>query len=142
MAFGISILLPHDFSPPDDPRFKETFFLVEATHFERMCLGKRDEWEGWEEQSSGYICQVGTLARRPVTVGVSWARIKGKLVGFWEAESQVVDYAMIEKWLDKYWSPPKWDGGTRNARCNAMNFHHCIHAIREANEAELSTATT
>lgn len=131
------------FVPPQDPRFKETFFLVEASSFERQCLWKRrHDLTSWEDQNSGYMGQIGILARRPVVISVFWARINGRLVGFWESTSQVVDHEMIEKWFEKNCAPPKWDNGTRRARCDAMNFHFCMHAIQEANEAELSAAVT
>lgn len=123
-------------APPQDQRFSETFFLVEASSCEKLYLWK--EWHKrvkWEEQSSGCFGQVGKLSGRPVVISVFWAKIDGRLIGFWESTSQVVDYKMIEKWFSKNCVPPKWDG-TRHARCDAMNFHLCIQAIREANSSE------
>jgi len=130
------------FAPPEDLRFKETFFLVEATGCEQHFLWS--EWHKrvkWEEQGMGCTGQIGTLDRRPVMLTFFWARINGKLVGFWDSTSQVVDHKMIEKWLAENCTPPKCDNGTRSAQCDAMNFHHCIHAIQEANKAGLSLAT-
>jgi hypothetical protein len=122
---------------PEDKRFAETFFVVEATSFEKFCIWK--EWHEqviWEDEMRGCIGQIGTLARRPVTLSVFWARIEGRLVAFYESPSQVTDSIMVEKWLGLNCAPLKWDNGTRNARCDAQNFHLCIAAIREANERE------
>lgn len=130
-------------APPEDPRFKETFFLVEASSFEKQSLWER--WNDllvWEDQNRGCIGQVGILDDRSVVISVFWANIEGKLVAFWEPTSQVVDYKMIEEWFAQNCVPPKVDRGTRNARCNAMNFHSCIHAIREANESQPSVAVS
>lgn len=128
--------------PPQDERFKDTFFLVEATSFERLCLwNERGEQEVWEDQSIGYMVQVGTLDRRPVTIQIFWFRIDGRLVGFWDSPSQVVDHKMVEEWLDENCTPAKWDNRTRHARCDAMNFHLCIHAIRQANERDGACVT-
>ena len=37
---------------------------------------------------------------------------------------------MLDKWLDKYFTT-KYDNNTRSATCDAMNFGHCLSAIRE-----------
>lgn len=126
--------------PPDDRRFKDTFFLVEASHFEKHILWK--EWHGrvkWDQDTFGYMPQVGTLDNRPVMLSFWWARIEGKLVAFWKCESQVADHDLIEKWFNKHF--PAMLDSERRARTDANNFHICIHAIQEANEAELSAAT-
>ncbi len=126
----------NEFAPPTDERFKETFFLVEASSFERNCL-----WMEWNnrvkwEQTSWCMGQIGTISRQPVTLSVLWVRIDGKLIGFWEPTSQVVDHKMIREWFAKNCVSPKWDNGTRHGRCNADNFYLCMRAIQEANKRE------
>ena len=39
---------------------------------------------------------------------------------------------MVEPFFEKSECIPKWDNGTRFARTDAMNFHHCLEAIRES----------
>lgn len=125
-------------APPNDKRFKETFFLVEATSFERQCLWEK--WNkklNWKDQGMGCVGQIGTLAKLPVVICFFWAHIDGRQIAFWESTSRVTDSEMAKKWLEENCIPPKWDGGTRNSRCDAANFHLCIHAIQEANQREL-----
>lgn len=88
----------------------------------------------WEQDTEGLCPQVGTLAKNPVRIAIFWNRIGGvynketgqfddrRLVLFWEATSRVVDFEMVEKWLEER---------TPNAkvRTNAMNFHLVAHAI-------------
>lgn len=128
-------------APPEDERFKETFFLVEATSFEKFCLWQ--QWHNevnWEQDSLGLVGEIGRIDDRPVALSVSWAKIDGQLVAFYEMTSQVTDSQMLEKWLEDNCTPPKWDNGSRRAHCDAQNFHHCIAAVREANARELAAA--
>ncbi len=125
-----------EFTAPEDPRFKETFFLVQATHFEKHQLWK--EWHksvDWQQEDAGYGQEIGTLADRPVVLSVFWVRINGRLVAFWELTSGVADYIMAENWFSQYCTPAKWDA-TRSAKCNASNFHLCIQAIEEENKTK------
>jgi hypothetical protein len=127
---------------PEDERFKKTFFLVEASSFEKHRLWEMwRERVSWEQDSMGCMGQIGVLDNRPVTLSIFWAQINGQLIGFWESPSQVTDSAMAERWFALNCMPPKWDKGTRNARCDAQNFHLCVQAIQEANEREPSFAT-
>jgi hypothetical protein len=125
-----------------ESRLAETIFIVEATSFEQHCLWaetsstsdcRRFAPRKWE-QMHGWLVTVGRLDKRPICVSMTWNRIDGQLVMFWHPTSQVVDMVQIEKWFDKHFNG-KWDKGTRNARTDAMNFHHCLHAIDELNGA-------
>lgn len=129
-----------------DPRYESleqlasvAVFVVEASRFEQQIL-----WEKWAKQSPtptkplldwqecgrGWLTQVGELDNRPVNLSIFGARLNGRDVLFYEAVSQVVDWAQIEKWFkENCW--PKWDSGTRRAHCDAMNFHHCIEVVTE-----------
>ena len=137
-----------------DERFaqnwRETVFMVEATGFERhaLWLDWADDftaqnygrpWKSrvsWNQESLGSCETIGTVKelrvrRRPICVSVTWAIILGKRVAFYEATSQIVDYVVVEKWVESK-RVPRWDRGTRAAQCDAMNFHHCLDALREA----------
>ena len=127
----------------DKELFERVVFLVEATSTEVFMLWK--EWfhnpdprhphmkvATWEQDNPGTMLQIGTCSRRPVCVSVEYNIIEGKRVLFYHGCSQVVDHLMIEEWL-QYWTLKKirHDGGHRWSHCDAMNFHNCVHALRE-----------
>lgn len=127
---------------PED-RLAHTLFIVEATKFEQQCLWeehaedspyKRLKSRRWEDLNPGYMVQIGELDSCPIYVCMSWARIDGQMIMFWETTSQIVDTTQVELWLSKHFTG-KWDKGTRPAETDAMNFHHCLDAIDEANKA-------
>jgi hypothetical protein len=119
-------------TPEQDPRLGATVFVVEATSFEQSALWQQhhEEWP-WEQDNPGWLVTCGELDGLPVCFSLTFNRIMGRLVAFWDPTSRMVDHEMIEAWFDRHCSP-KWDRGTRPARANAMNFHHCIEALLEA----------
>lgn len=111
-----------------DPRFAETVFCVEATDYEKLLLWEKyHNHRSWVQDSRGLHLTVGSLDNRPVAINCFWNIIDGRRILFWSACSQVVDHLQIEKWFDENCTPI-WDGN-RQARCDAMNFHHCMRAI-------------
>ena len=63
------------------------------------------------------------------TVSFSFAFLyDDKLVCFYYPTSQKIDFDHVETFLEPYWQS-KHEGG-RQRRCDAMNFHHCIHYCR------------
>jgi hypothetical protein len=120
-------------------RLTKTFFVVEATDAEQFFLWK--EWSNqsdkrcipdgvvWEQVNPGWLITVGKLGKRPCCISVSWVRINGKLVMFWYQCSQVTDSLQAEAWIEKHFKRT-YDGG-RPSTTDAMNFAHCIHAIRD-----------
>ena len=95
-----------------DPRYTDTHYLVKATHEERNAQWCRMSTQSpfrydlhdlrtveWVQTSPGYSFEVGHLEERDVVVGLQWAYLNGALVCFWEPESRLVDYDMIEAWL-------------------------------------------
>src|SRR5579862_5164457 len=111
---------------PNDERFRKTFFLVEATAFEKDALWS--QWQNkisWEHDASTWLGAVGTIAGRPIYVSVLWARIGNQLVAFWEPTGKVADYDIIAAWFAKHCNPPDWDN-SRRTKCDAANFHQCI----------------
>lgn len=128
-----------------ESRLKETLFVVEATSFEQHCLWQqfaenspyrisqygRLRWE----QMDGWLITIGHIEDHPVCMTVSWAKINGHLVMFWDQCSRVTDSVMAEAWINEHFKG-KWDNGNRLAQTDANNFHHCVHAIREAEESQ------
>jgi hypothetical protein len=111
--------------------FAETKFVVEATDFEQYCLWeKHHEQVKWEQVSPGMWETIGYFGKMPVCVSCSWVRINGHIVLFYEAVSMVTHSEMVERWVEKMTkSTPTWGGG-RQAHTNAMNFHHCLDALK------------
>lgn len=121
-------------------RLRETKFVVDATHDEMFMLWEKFSDEAmykhpdfnkfrFEQMNPGVSQQIGTLDKRPVCISLFWWKINGVQIMVVEGTSQVVDHAMIEKWLEKHCAP-RWDGGTRLAHCNAANFHHVLDFVR------------
>ncbi len=120
--------------------FKDVVFLVEATHCEQHYLWLTHHFkdvgygkvERWEQEGMGHGVIIGYVDKRPVNLSISYAKIDGRRVAFFEGVSQVVDHEMIREWLRPRTKHLSWDGG-RIARCDAMNFAHCLHAIEAMN---------
>ncbi len=55
----------------------------------------------WNGNSSGYGCTVGHLDGRPVAISLLTSTVDGNKLLFWYATSVVVDYDMIDKWLNE-----------------------------------------
>lgn len=122
-------------------RLEKTFFIVEATSFEKSCLWRdyclesdnpRYGKHTWKLISPGWMIKVGEINDRPCCISTTWYKIDGKLVMFWYACSELVDYKLIDEWLDKNFTGTY--GGGRRASTDADNFHACIGAIIEANK--------
>lgn len=121
-------------SPPNNSlmndKLQNVVFLVEANSFERMKLWEEfSHKHSWVQDNEGYLEIIGTLDNRPVCISFVFVKIDGFLVAFCDASSEVVDYKMINDWFDKNCNPLTKDN--RKARCDAMNFHTCLQAIRE-----------
>lgn len=124
----------------NDHNTREAVYLVEATHFEVHALWLEYSEEAlahgwgsadtrirrvpWQQIGLGYGANIGTFGKMPVVVAVSFARIHGQVVAFYEATSQVVDYRMVEKWRGKQFPAAR-------GRTNPMNFGHCLHDLEE-----------
>lgn len=124
---------------------REAVYLVEATHFEHHALwlehseeARANGWGDrrirpvpWESISLGYHDTIGHFGRMPVHVSVSFARVLGQVIAFYQATSQVVDHRMIEKWRKKEFPSAR-------GRTDPWNFHTCLHAL----EGETPRAST
>jgi hypothetical protein len=78
----------------------------------------------WKEQSRGEWRQIGDIAGRPICVAVAYAEINGVRVAFVEGISQLVDYKMIDEWVER--EMPQ----TATHRADAMNWRNALHGIK------------
>lgn len=116
-------------------KLSECQYLIEATRNEEHNLWymhtqvyKTITEEEWKQLIPRYLIQVGEIDSRPVSICLSFVNIKGVNVCFYDSPSQVVDWKMIEAWLDKHFS--KMYNG-QSCRCDAANFHQCLGVIDE-----------
>jgi len=65
----------------------------------------------------------------PVCVSVTWDIVKGQLVAFYEATSQVVDHRMVDKYIRENCSRTG----------NVQNFHNVMSDIERAAQVSGST---
>lgn len=119
-----------------DRRLTEAVYVVEATSYEQLALWREFSAESaqhgwgtgtatWKQDNWGFLSEVGQLAGFPVVVCLTFARIYGRLVAFYESTSRVVDHQMVEEWMRAH--VPAYDGH----HTNAMNFGHCLSAVRK-----------
>lgn len=104
-----------------DDMFASTVLAVEATSYESMSLWER--WckprnsrrvPTWDHVSLGAWSRIGEFGGEPVCVSVSFARVNGSVVAFWECTSIVSHQSTIDAWIAQ--KMPKAQ------RTNAMNF--------------------
>ncbi|MFA5071083.1 MAG: hypothetical protein WC511_01780 [Candidatus Pacearchaeota archaeon] len=107
------------------PLLAETVFLVEADNFSQysLWLQYKDKFKTWE-QLGGVMIEVGRINDRPICVALDFNKINDKMVCFYYPASVLVDWGMIEEWIDSVCFP-LWDDETRHAKTDANNFHHC-----------------
>lgn len=133
-------------------RLKKTVAVVQATSTEQFYLwmewSKESGWDDldrlrhggrghpkyrWEQMNPGCWMQIGKIKDMPVCISLTWNRIEGQVVLFWEMTSRVVDYRMAEKWLEDNLKPwPTYDNGSRRSNHDAMNFHNAMSAVLQA----------
>ena len=110
-----------------DDMFRLAEYVVEVSNYERQSLWeKHHEANNWKSAMERYGRQIGEIGDRPIWATFSLETINGLRVLFWEATSQLVDYKMIEDYLEKHCNPLEYDSKSR-ANCNAENFHDCLN---------------
>lgn len=124
-----------------ESRLSKTLFIVEATSFEQHSIWEKNR-DGrfashfeWQHIPDGWLVEVGEINSKPCCISVSWAKIEGYLVMFYHPTSRMVDWQMIEAWISESFQG-KWDSGTRKAKTDAQNFHHCVDAINERKQLD------
>jgi hypothetical protein len=97
----------------DKELFKDVVFLVEATSTEQHFL--------WQQYSLEYKDLYPGIKDPPNTIRLDWSS---------ESIGKIVTIGSIEDWL-AHWTKEfiRYDNGHRWAHTDAMNFHHCLHAI-------------
>lgn len=88
---------------------KVTDILIEATRFEQLCLWEKYSLQNdqgfpyaidWNEFSGKMLLISGH--KKPIYVCISFCMLNTKLVGFWEATSELVDYELINNWFNQH----------------------------------------
>lgn len=123
------------FDIPDDPRFKATEYVVDATFQESHDLWFR--WAEhyripWQQESLGAMYQIGSVAKRPIVACVWWARVGPSLVAFVELTSDLADFKMMEEWQHTVFPCM----ATFGRHANAANFGNILRNI-EASHGQL-----
>lgn len=104
-----------------DKRFSQTHYVVEANSFEQLSLWEKyHKTHSWVEDNQGLLLTIGHFHNNPICISISWATVNNKLIMFFEPTSTIVNYNIIDKWLDENCNPMN---GSRKARTDAMNFH-------------------
>ena len=118
-----------------DTRFKNTEYAVEADSYTMQSLWETYSNEqlnlykterntiDWKQDLKGTLTQIGELNGRPIIVCFFWAKLNNHLIVFYEATSQLVDWCMVEEWLDI---------NCPCERCDANNFGNVLHLIKKA----------
>lgn len=125
---------PQEASPEVKAYLEGVVGVVEATSFEKMCLWQESQRHGreWVEILHGYGPCVGSFNGRPVCISLMSAVIDGQKVAFIHATSQIVDWTLIDKWLEKNLPETAFRAPSRINRTDAMNFHNIFPATPRA----------
>jgi len=118
--------------------FKDVRFMIEATDHEQQALWEKHHYKPskhsshiktWEEIAMGHGIQIGSVDHRPIAVSIRYAILNDKKVMFYHGMSQLVDYQMIEDWIQMYSLDTIKSNDGRWAHCDADNFHLCLHFV-------------
>lgn len=91
--------------------FKDVVYIVESTYNERHLFWEKFHYkpfyddfkiESWEVEMSGTGTTIGTVDGRPVTLDITWAKLEGYRVLFYDVMSEVADWKMVEKWFSHW----------------------------------------
>lgn len=124
------------FRQPNDDRFLDVQFIVEATFEEKFQLWmKWNDLCDWKDDNRGGSYLVGYLdtgsdGALPVWVTCWWATINGVRILFYESTSLVSHYGWLQDFVVEASQKPTWDC-TRLAHANTTNFHHAVQHIEE-----------
>ncbi len=122
----------------DDEVFQNLSYVVEADSFTQHTLWEdycdRPKYKPmpvmWDWINHGISIQIGELGGLPVVVQCAVAAIEGKRMLFYDVCSQVVDYKLVDEWIDGLL---KRNGRLGCRHTNATNFHLCVCEIRRKN---------
>jgi len=119
--------MSHDYETDDEiKKFLEGIVgAVEASSFEELCIWQEYTQElnySWKQNCSGYLEYVGLFHSRPICINLRTSVVNGHKILFWEATSQLVDYKMIDKWMEKNLPKSARHSDGRLNKTDAMNF--------------------
>ena len=99
-----------------DDRIKHVYAMVEATHFEQLCLWEKYSDQSnytntrfpvkkmkWESDASGYMTTLGHEEDgRPTVVSVFFAIVDDVPMCFYEATSLFANHEKVREWSRQY----------------------------------------
>lgn len=114
-----------------DELLEEVDYAVEANSFESQCLWQKvsnQEGINWESCPCGKMLTLGMVDDMPVCMSIFINKINNIPVMFYEMTSQVVDYRLVDKFLEEKF------GIFYNEVCvDAGNFFRIVNKIKENN---------
>lgn len=102
--------------------------IVEANSYELHMLWEENERsenpKSWKQDGGGPLVTVGHLDKMPVCISLFIVRVDSHKVLFFDATSQVVDYRLIDNWMEDNLpeSARRKDGFINKS--DAANFHN------------------
>ncbi|MFA7341246.1 MAG: hypothetical protein WC028_30970 [Candidatus Obscuribacterales bacterium] len=115
---------------PDDPRFAQVEYMVEADNFVYHTLWSTwHESIKWQPDAAGRMVGLGILIGRNVNVEVRFARLNGHMVMFYYPCSQLVDYTMVDSFIEdvRKLGLAARPGSEPAGKSDATAFHNCVH---------------
>jgi hypothetical protein len=118
----------------------DVLFIVQASSFEQFELWRDFSAEVvWEQDPAGELVTIAQVSinrqKFPICLCLSFARLNGVRIAFYDPTSLVVHHGMVEEWL-KSVHIAKYQNGSRWAHTDAQNFHNCIQFVK-IDEAKL-----
>lgn len=109
--------------------FEEQHFLWLTRHHHDVGLGHVEKWVDDGMGRGPTIAYVGRGKKaRPIAISIFYATLDGLRVAFWSATSQLVDYAIIGKWIEER-TDHIVDSDNVICRTDVANFNEILHAI-------------
>lgn len=100
--------------------------VVEANSFEQTCLWERhSKTHEWKSSGVGYGVLIGADHDRPVFMSLTYVMIDGHKILFIDLTSMLVNWTMVDRWLEKN-LPETAMKGTYANKTDAMNFLNII----------------
>jgi hypothetical protein len=136
-----------------EERFARTVFFVEGNAYdawksmnvtmdakgETTILKKDFKGRDWEQHGMGFMRTIGEMPFKgtdwPVTLQFNWYFIDGFPVCFYEPTSVVVNYDMIEKFMEPHTKPVLYGGLYHDRQCRIDALYRCLHALDDIEEA-------
>jgi hypothetical protein len=115
---------PQEASPQLKEFMSGVIGVVEANRFEYMCLWQARGEKTWVSRLSGFAPTIGHIGDAPICLSLFTAIVDGHNLLFAEAVSQVVDYRVVDAWLETNLPASARLADGRLNRTDASNFHN------------------